>query len=823
MTTISFLERALSAAMRGFYVFPVKVDTGPDGKRLVNPIGAWRTAGTLDPDVIRSWWTPGNPRETWWPAIDCGRSGIVVADLDVKNGIDGPGNWRALPGVLPYPFAAVKTPSGGQHLAYLADPDHPVGIDASGKVAPGVDIRGDGGLVFVHGWIARPRDLPRLPAVVWERMGPTPILRVVRDRPAAKDAFDAPARSFTPEQAAAFVAGPLSRLRSAPVGTINTRTNEAACALSHFVPVFWSVEEAYTVLCAALAETAYDGRTWRASRFRAVLDGTRPPGDSWTAALAEGAPEPAQEPDGAVLAEGSGPAPEDPAKIVGSGFFADAKLAEFLASHALRGRYIWTPGAGWYAWDGRRWAECGTELALEALRREVVRRFDAELGKARKDPDRIDLAREWKKTLSGPKLTTILKLARGIEGVHVADDRLDADPDALNTPGGIVDLRSGAVRAHDPAALMTMITSGSYVPGLTHPDWAMALSAVRKDTVDWLAMRLGQGATGWPAPDGRLLVLQGVGSNGKSALTTDGVIPALGGYGRTASTKLFAAGEHSTERAELRGARLLVAEELAEGRSIDVQALKQLQDVGQITARRVYRDNMTFVASHTLITTTNYVPVVAETDHGTWRRLALVRFPYRFLRPGETTSGPDDRQGDPGLKARLRLGQGGRHDAVVTWLVEGAIAWHVSRADGGDASMDLPASVELDTRAWRLDADRIMAYVEDRLVHSPSGCVLRTELSDDFNGWLQANGHAVWSESTFRNRFEMHESVMAWGVVAVKTRDLAELSRRYAPLGIHTPSVTRAWVWRGVTFRNDQGSGDHGNSGLTARDLRKDP
>jgi putative DNA primase/helicase len=92
------------------------------------------------------------------------------------------------------------------------------------------------------------------------------------------------------------------------------------------------------------------------------------------------------------------------------------------------------------------------------------------------------------------------------------------------------------------------------------------------------------------------LILQGARENG-NALTTDGLVPALGSYPSMASSKLFRStkgSEHSTEMADLRGRRLLIAEELTEGRSIDVAALKRISDVGTIKARYIRQDNMEF-------------------------------------------------------------------------------------------------------------------------------------------------------------------------------------------------------------------------------------
>lgn len=168
---------------------------------------------------------------------------------------------------------------------------------------------------------------------------------------------------------------------------------------------------------------------------------------------------------------------------------------------------------------------------------------------------------------------------------------------------------------------------------------------------------VGQGITGNPNPNDFMAVLQGSGENGKSAITTDGLFPALGDYASVAGTKLFQSSkvEHSTERADLRGKRLVIIEELTEGPSIDISALKQILGVAYITARFIRQDNLTFRASHTLIATTNYIPIVNETDWGTWRRFALLRFPYTFRKPGQALrNGVTDRPGDLTLKSRIK-------------------------------------------------------------------------------------------------------------------------------------------------------------------------
>jgi hypothetical protein len=75
-------------------------------------------------------------------------NGIFVVDLDVKDGKDG---IYALLALGPVPDTlSVKTPSGGVHLYFRLPPD--VHVPCSrGELAPGIDVRGEGGYVVGPG------------------------------------------------------------------------------------------------------------------------------------------------------------------------------------------------------------------------------------------------------------------------------------------------------------------------------------------------------------------------------------------------------------------------------------------------------------------------------------------------------------------------------------------------------------------------------------------------------------------------------------------------------------------------------------------------
>jgi hypothetical protein len=135
---MTMLSSALAHAKAGFYVFPV----APGAK--VPLIEGWQTDATRDQFQIESWWDE-NPEANIGAVPNL--SGHFVVDLDRKNGNDG---VMALAAVaadreLPDTFA-VTTPTGGAHLWFKGKARNSVS-----KIAPGVDVRGQGGYVLLPG------------------------------------------------------------------------------------------------------------------------------------------------------------------------------------------------------------------------------------------------------------------------------------------------------------------------------------------------------------------------------------------------------------------------------------------------------------------------------------------------------------------------------------------------------------------------------------------------------------------------------------------------------------------------------------------------
>lgn len=128
-------------AASGLPVFPVV----PDGKRPLTEHGFHES--TTDPAQIAAWWRR-------WPRANIGVptghiSGLEVVDVDEKpSGSGFPAFDRARrTGLLPGWLALVRTPSGGAHVYFRADPYR---AQPSWQAAGAhVDFRGAGGYIVV--------------------------------------------------------------------------------------------------------------------------------------------------------------------------------------------------------------------------------------------------------------------------------------------------------------------------------------------------------------------------------------------------------------------------------------------------------------------------------------------------------------------------------------------------------------------------------------------------------------------------------------------------------------------------------------------------
>ena len=188
LTSVSGLplpEAAQQFVTAGVAVFPCV----PGEKRPLTSHG-FRDA-SLDVARVKAWWSR-------WPdaniGLPTGVSGLDVVDIDVHGGISGfAGFERARrTGLVDRWAALVRTPSGGVHVYYPADPSRPQSSWQAATV--GVDFRGTGGYVIAPpSGIAADGAYARYELIAQAKFPPAPVdARALRDfldpRPAASSA-----------------------------------------------------------------------------------------------------------------------------------------------------------------------------------------------------------------------------------------------------------------------------------------------------------------------------------------------------------------------------------------------------------------------------------------------------------------------------------------------------------------------------------------------------------------------------------------------------------------------------------------------------------
>lgn len=446
--------------------------------------------------------------------------------------------------------------------------------------------------------------------------------------------------------------------------------------------------------------------------------------------------------------------------------FTDAFLTDTVCAEALSGSYLFARGMGWMRYDGSRWVDTDDRVIVEEIRQWVKGHWEGVVEEYKKDQSRDVKARMdgWKQVLTSARLKALASLASG--PLHAEAAEFDAHPDLLNCPNGVVDLRTGELLDPDPAYRFTKVTGVPYDPDADDADFRAALRALPDDVVDWYRVRVGQAFTGHMAGDDVMLVQQGTGENGKSTLAVP-VKRAAGSYYVLVSDRVVLgnADQHPTELMELKGARYALMEETPEARQLNVQQLKKVVGTPDITARKIRQDSVTFAASHSLFVNTNFLPSVVETDRATWRRLALVKFPYTFRKPGEALQGPLDRAGDPGLRERC-LTRPEPAVAALAWAVRGAVEWYAA----GKVFPEHPDRIRTDTLDWRREGDLILTFAEQRLEFGDGFTARTEELFQAFSQWLPTVGHKLWTQKTFVSRFGGHDLIMGERVSQARHR-----------------------------------------------------
>lgn len=401
----------------------------------------------------------------------------------------------------------------------------------------------------------------------------------------------------------------------------------------------------------------------------------------------------------------------------------------------------------WKVWTGKVWEE--DQGCLQA-------KYDLVAPSIKKEADEIKI--NWEKAKAGDEeeekkaykkkrlqswavkcgnaqvMTGTLTMAKSIFGFHRTENDFNTDNHLLNTPSGIVDLKTGQLSPHDSTAMCSNITSVGYDPsvGTNCPLFlnTIEIGGGDQELTDWLQVFLGYCLTGHTSLK-KMLYMWGVSDSGKSSIirvvsdilgtyTLHGNIATLEKGGRQRS-----GADHSTDIKALKGKRFAVfpeATKKSHRNELDEEKIKTLTGGSdKITARGAYdKAQTTFASTAKIIVHTNH-ELEFSGDTATHNRLLIVKFKNSII----------NIDGDYDTKIIKE------YPAILNWLVQGAMKFYAN-------GMKLPycKAVEIENQEVIIDSPSIKAFFNSLVWHSEDqkDYTLCSTVYEWFKDWAKAKG-----------------------------------------------------------------------------------
>jgi P4 family phage/plasmid primase-like protien len=389
----------------------------------------------------------------------------------------------------------------------------------------------------------------------------------------------------------------------------------------------------------------------------------------------------------------------------------------------MRGKYRYVTDVGWHYWDGTRYVldqeKSITQMAIEAVEFAHV----------------LEMEPAVKKWVTGSNNKDRIQNAISIAGtdseVLVRAIELDAEPNNLCTPEGIVNLRTGEIRAAIKGVDLNTRQTSVAARAMATPQWDAFLKEIieDEDRIGYLQELFGAALFG----DSRFHVLPvfvGTGANGKSTII-DVIAGILNDYSATMPENFLldtTGNAHPADIARLRGVRLAVASETRPDGKFNESRVKMLTGGDTLSARFMGQNFFDFKPTHTLFMAVNHLPEVKSGGDGFWRRLRKIDF--RKTIPAEKRKEN---------LAQLLVAEEG--PGILQWMVDGAVRLT-------NQGFNEPDSVKFATQSYRHEEDHIAKFLDEKTIIADTGSVTKTAIFNAYRDWCNENGERPISQNS---------------------------------------------------------------------------
>ena len=422
--------------------------------------------------------------------------------------------------------------------------------------------------------------------------------------------------------------------------------------------------------------------------------------------------------------------------------------------HYYQGQIWYALGLGWILWTGRFWRPDPTgEGALATgfvggLSRRIAREAATLARRAAHDADddrRKSLMTQAEALLkwavqSEHERTIAAGLKLSKHALLTEYGALNADPWRFNVQNGTLDLRTGALRPHDPADLITFLAPVTFDPTARCPTWERFLFEVfagDRDLVAFLQRAVGWSLTGVVKERALFFLYGDTGKNGKTTLveTLMKLVGASGeasyGYGRKVGADTFMKSKNPEDNqrkaATLAGPRFVCTSEVDEEHRLNEQLIKDITGGDTLEGRRLYQEAFTFKPQFKPWMYGNHKPEIRGTDDAIWSRVRLVPFEVSF-------KGREDLDLADKLEAEL--------SGILNWAIQGCLDWQRH-------GLQPPAKVQAATQAYREEMDVFGPFIRECCVIHPHAEVWANDLWNAYKAWCANAGVKEYSQTKF--------------------------------------------------------------------------
>lgn len=334
----------------------------------------------------------------------------------------------------------------------------------------------------------------------------------------------------------------------------------------------------------------------------------------------------------------------------------------------------------------------------------------------------------------------MISCAREHPELVVHEDDLDADPDLVATPSGVVNLLTGEARGARPDDLCTRVVAVDLDAKATSPLLDQYLETFMPDPEDQRVLFAVLGTILRGGNPSRLFpIFLGGTTSGKSQLIS-ALDKLLGDYICTINASVFRGNLDDKPRPDLVRAmhhRVAYAVEASKIWELHADQVKRITGGDGVPYRNLYSQSVEKVPRFTPLIVTNEMPRVKGADQAFKRRMLTIRFDRTLPPELEDTRIKERFINDPGCQRALlaRIVAGARDE-----LLRDGIRWTLMPTKYAEATMDSFGQLDHVDEFIEWLKDREVLEVVDMSETAASHCAKATELHEWYTVWIKKHG-----------------------------------------------------------------------------------